>query len=137
MKEKTKTKANAAAKRQPNEASAEVVAPKAEYQRERREISVDLLKFAPWNPRGKITPESVSDLVKSIGSLGVIQPLVAMLGKDGEAVLVAGHRRLVASDETVLKLREPVKVEWTSLATDAEAEDAMLSEDEDESEGVE
>lgn len=94
---KTKTKAKAAAKRQPKEAGAEAVAPKAEYQRERREISVDLLKFAPWNPRGKITPESVADLAGSIKSLGVIQPLVAMLGKDGEAVLVAGHRRLVAA----------------------------------------
>lgn len=97
MKTKTKAKA-AAAKKQPKETSAEVAAPKvAEYQRERREIAVDLLKVAPWNPRGKITPESVSDLVKSIGSLGVIQPLVAMLDKDNNATLIAGHRRLVAA----------------------------------------
>ena len=111
MKTKTKAKA-AAAKKQPKETSAEVAAPKAaEYQRERREIAVDLLKVAPWNPRGKITPESVSDLVKSIGSLGVIQPLVALTEEE---------RRLVASDETVLKLREPVKVAWTSRPAEAE-----------------
>ena len=102
---KTKTKAKAAAKkRQPKEASAEPVAPKAaEYQRERREIAVDLLKVAPWNPRGKITPESVADLVKSIESLGVIQPLVAMLDKDNNATLIAGHRRLVAAKLAGLK----------------------------------
>ena len=103
MKTKTKAKA-AAAKKQPKETSAEVAAPKAaEYQRERREIAVDLLKVAPWNPRGKITPESVSDLVKSIGSLGVIQPLVAMLDKDNNATLIAGHRRLVAAKLAGLK----------------------------------
>ena len=102
---KTKTKAKAEAKkRQPKEASAEPVAPKAaEYQRERREIAVDLLKVAPWNPRGKITPESVADLVKSIESLGVIQPLVAMLDKDNNATLIAGHRRLVAAKLAGLK----------------------------------
>ena len=54
MKTKTKAKA-AAAKKQPKETSAEVAAPKvAEYQRERREIAVDLLKVAPWNPRGRL-----------------------------------------------------------------------------------
>ena len=102
---KTKTKAKAAAKkRQPKEAGAEPVAPKAaEYQRERREIAVDLLKVAPWNPRGKITPESVADLVASIKSLGIIQPLVAMLEKDGGFLLIAGHRRLVAAKLAGLK----------------------------------
>lgn len=98
----SKTKKKAA--RQPKEAREEVAAPKvAEYQRERREIVVDLLKVAPWNPRGKITPESVADLVKSIESLGVIQPLVAMLDKDNSAVLIAGHRRLVAAKLAGLK----------------------------------
>ena len=91
MKKRTKTEASA-------EKRPEATPPKAaEYVRERREISVDLLKPAPWNPRGKITPESVADLVDSIRTLGVIQPLVAMLAGNGEAVLVAGHRRLVAA----------------------------------------
>ncbi len=93
---KKKTKARAAAKVQP-EAVGAVSQKAAQYVRERREISVDLLKPAPWNPRGEITPESVADLVDSIRTLGVIQPLVAMLAGNGEAVLVAGHRRLVAA----------------------------------------
>lgn len=90
---KKRTKAKVAAEKRP-----EATPPKvAEYTRERREMSLDMLKPAPWNPRGEITPESVADLVDSIRALGVIQPLVAMPGKDGEAVLVAGHRRLVAA----------------------------------------
>ena len=92
---KAKTKGKAAAEKQQNE---QAVPPKAaEYARRRIEIDVDDVRVAPWNPRGKITPESVADLVKSIESLGVIQPLVAMLDKDNSAVLIAGHRRLVAA----------------------------------------
>lgn len=95
---KTKTKAKAAAKKkQPKEVEA-VSAPKAaEYERKRTEVETAKLKFAPWNPRPKITPESVADLASSIRSLGVIEPLVAMLDKDGGATLISGHRRLVAA----------------------------------------
>lgn len=99
---KTKTKAKAAAKKQPKEAEA-VHAPKvADYERKRTELEVTKLKVAPWNPRPKITPESVADLAESIKSLGVIEPLVAMMDADGCAVLLSGHRRLVAA--TVAKL---------------------------------
>lgn len=90
---KKRTKAKVAAEKRPEATQPKV----AEYTRERREMSLDMLKPAPWNPRGEVTPESVADLVDSIRALGVIQPLVAMPGKDGEAVLVAGHRRLVAA----------------------------------------
>ena len=69
----------------------------AAFERERREIAVGQLKPAPWNPRAKITPESVADLAASIASLGVIQPLVAMADGDGGATLIAGHRRLAAA----------------------------------------
>ena len=77
---------------------AEAVAPKAaDYVRKRTEIEVAKLKFAPWNPRAKITPESVADLAASIKSLGMIQPVVAMIDADGGATLIAGHRRLAAA----------------------------------------
>lgn len=99
---KKKAKAKAAAKNQPKEAEA-VHAPKvADYERKRTELEVAKLKVAPWNPRPKITPESVADLAESIKSLGVIEPLVAMMDADGCAVLLSGHRRLVAA--TVAKL---------------------------------
>lgn len=75
-------------------ATSEVTKPKTvEYRRERREVAVDALKPAAWNPRGEITPESVADLAASIASLGLIQPLVAM----EDMTLVAGHRRLAAA----------------------------------------
>ena len=98
-----KTKAAVAAKKQPVKAAEAVSAPKvADYERKRTEIEVAKLKVAPWNPRPKITPESVADLAASIESLGVIEPLVAMMDADGCAVLLSGHRRLVAA--TVAKL---------------------------------
>ncbi len=92
---KKKTKARAVAKVQPEAAVA--VAPRAaQYTRVRTEIETAKLKSAPWNPRGEITPESVSDLAASIASLGMIQPVVAIRDGDGWT-LVAGHRRLVAA----------------------------------------
>lgn len=81
-----------------NKASVETVAPKAaDYVRKRTDIEVAKLKVAPWNPRSEITPESVADLAASIKSLGMIQPVVAMIDADGGATLIAGHRRLAAA----------------------------------------
>lgn len=80
-----------------NKAGAETVAPKADYVRKRTDIEVAKLKVAPWNPRSEITPESVADLASSIKSLGMIQPVVAMIDADGGATLIAGHRRLAAA----------------------------------------
>ena len=81
-----------------NKASVEAAAPKAaDYVRKRTEIEVAKLKVAPWNPRSEITPESVADLAASIKSLGMIQPVVAMVDADGGATLIAGHRRLAAA----------------------------------------
>lgn len=89
MKKKTKAE---------NTESVETVAPKAaDYVRKRTEIEVAKLKLAPWNPRSEITPESVADLAASIKSLGMIQPVVAMIDADGGATLIAGHRRLAAA----------------------------------------
>ena len=57
----------------------------------------DLLN-APWNPRPKITPESVADLAASIRTVGIIEPLVVMAGgTPGKYIIIAGHRRLEAA----------------------------------------
>ena len=69
----------------------------AEYVRRRIDVDVGKVHVAAWNPRGKITPESVADLAASIESLGVIEPLVAMMDADGGATLLSGHRRLAAA----------------------------------------
>ena len=95
---KTKTKAKSAAKKRQTKEAEAVSAPKvADYERKRTELEVAKLKVAPWNPRPKITPESVADLAASIESLGVIEPLVAMMDADGGATLLSGHRRLAAA----------------------------------------
>ena len=95
---KKKAKAEAAASKNQPETAEVVVPPKcAEYERRRIDIETAKVKTAPWNPRGKITPESVADLAASIKSLGMIQPVVAMMDADGGATLVAGHRRLAAA----------------------------------------
>lgn len=89
MKKKTKVE---------NTEDTKTVAPKAaDYVRKRTEIEVAKLRVAQWNPRAEITPESVADLAASIKSLGMIQPVVAMIDADGGATLIAGHRRLAAA----------------------------------------
>lgn len=67
------------------------------FTRERHELAVRELTPAPWNPRGEIPPESVADLVASIASVGVIEPVVVMPGTPGKYVIIAGHRRARAA----------------------------------------
>ncbi len=67
--------------------------------RERRELKLAELHAAPWNARPDITPESVADLVKSISTLGLIQPIVVTERADGEYLIIAGHRRAAACRE--------------------------------------
>lgn len=71
-----------------------------DIKRERCDIETSRLLPAPWNPRGEITPESVADLVASMATVGVIEPVVAMAGPDGASgnyILIAGHRRVAAA----------------------------------------
>ena len=71
-----------------------------DIKRERCDIETSRLLPAPWNPRGEITPESVADLVASMATVGVIEPVVAMAGSDGASgnyILIAGHRRVAAA----------------------------------------
>ena len=72
--------------------------------RDRMDVGVDNLTPAPWNPRGEISPESVADLVASIATVGVIEPVVVMptsasLPKVSGPVyiIIAGHRRVKAA----------------------------------------
>lgn len=72
-----------------------------EIPREPAMLPIEQLHVAPWNPRGKITPESVSDLVPSIEAKGLIQRIAVVLDLDSEVddmhyTVIAGNRRLVA-----------------------------------------
>lgn len=80
-------------------ATPEAKAPRAiNISRERLEIETGLLSAAPWNPRGEISPESVADLVASIATIGIIEPLVVMEAESGKGyIIIAGHRRAKAA----------------------------------------
>lgn len=81
-------------------AAKEKAAVALDIKRERCDIETSRLLPAPWNPRGEITPESVADLVASMATVGVIEPVVAMAGSDGASgsyILIAGHRRVAAA----------------------------------------
>ena len=86
----TKTKPQAKAKK-----PATSIEPAAAPNRTPMNIPAATLRIAPWNPRNKITPDSVADLTASIRKDGLIQRLVVV--KDGDAyIIVAGNRRFVA-----------------------------------------
>lgn len=59
------------------------------------EISLDLIKESPYQPRFSITEESLSELISSIRENGIIEPLVVRKINDFYE-LIAGHRRLNA-----------------------------------------
>ena len=71
---------------------------KLDISRDRVEIGTGQLKPAPWNPRGEISAESVADLVASIATVGIIEPLVVMESESGkDYIIIAGHRRAKAA----------------------------------------
>ena len=73
-----------------------------------QQISIDLIKPNPRQPRSKIVRASIEDLAASVSEHGVIQPLVVSSSESGEGyVLIAGERRLEAARLAGLK-RVPV-----------------------------
>lgn len=56
------------------------------------ELAVDILEANPLQPRGLITPESVSELVDSIKEHGILEPLVVAKTPAGYQI-IAGERR--------------------------------------------
>ena len=95
-------------------APAKVAEKAATPKRTPMDIPAAKLRHAPWNPRAKITPESVADLTASIRKDGLIQRLVVV--KDGSHyAVVAGNRRLVACREAAL---DPIPCEVMDVTQD-------------------
>ena len=95
-------------------APAKVAEKAATPKRTPMDIPAAKLRHAPWNPRAKITPESVADLTASIRKDGLIQRLVVV--KDGSNyTVVAGNRRLVACREAKL---DPIPCEIMDVTQD-------------------
>lgn len=75
-------------------------------------LPLDYLQPNPLQPRGVITPESLSELVDSIKTHGIIQPLVVAHTPAGYQI-IAGERRWRASRLVGLK-EVPVRIIETS-----------------------
>jgi len=76
------------------------------------ELEVDILQPNPLQPRGLITPESLSELAESIRAHGVLEPLVVAKTPAGYQI-IAGERRWRAAKLTGLT-RIPVIIRETS-----------------------
>lgn len=61
------------------------------------EISVDLIKPNPWQPRRVFNEQALQELSDSIKEHGILQPLVVVPVGDGTYQLIVGERRLRAS----------------------------------------
>ena len=62
-----------------------------------QEVAVELIDPNPYQTRSRINDESLNELVNSIRSSGVVQPVVLRPGPNGRFQLVAGERRWLAS----------------------------------------
>jgi len=58
-----------------------------------KEIPVDLLAPAPWNPRSSAEPAALAELTDSIRTRGVLVPLLVRAIAPGRYHIIAGHRR--------------------------------------------
>lgn len=76
------------------------------------ELEIDLLQPNPLQPRGLISPESLSELADSIRTHGVLEPLVIAKTPAGYQI-IAGERRWRASKLAGL-LKVPVIIRETS-----------------------
>lgn len=76
------------------------------------ELEIELLQPNPLQPRGLITPESLSELAESVRAHGVLEPLVVAKTPAGFQI-IAGERRWRASKVVGLK-KVPVIIRETS-----------------------
>jgi ParB family chromosome partitioning protein len=70
---------------------------------ELRELPVGLIKPNPKQPRTRFDPEALAGLADSIGTSGVVQPLLVRPLADGSYELVAGERRWRAAQQAGLE----------------------------------
>ncbi len=68
-----------------------------------QQVAVELIQPNPHQPRIHFKEEDLVDLAASIREHGVIQPLIVLPKADGSFTLIAGERRLQASQRAGLK----------------------------------
>lgn len=67
------------------------------------QVAVELIKRNPRQPRLTFKEDELNELAASIKEHGVIQPLIVMPNNDGTFILIAGERRLQASQRAGLR----------------------------------
>lgn len=67
------------------------------------QVGVELIKRNPRQPRLTFKEDELNELAASIKEHGVIQPLIVLPNADGTYILIAGERRLQASQRAGLK----------------------------------
>ncbi len=72
------------------------------FQEGYRLIPIESVKKNPYQPRAKIEPSEIKDLISSIKEKGVIEPIVVKRSND-HFILAAGERRLKAARAAGLK----------------------------------
>jgi len=60
---------------------------------ELRELDVDLIQRGAWQPRTHFDQDALQELADSIGTQGVVQPIVVRAAADNRFEIVAGERR--------------------------------------------
>lgn len=83
------------------------------------EVAIDSIRPNPWQPRLEFDEEALAELVASVKTQGVIQPLLVRAASDGGYELIAGERRLRAAERAGLD-RVPVVVREVSDAESLE-----------------
>jgi ParB family chromosome partitioning protein len=68
-----------------------------------QQVAVELIQRNPSQPRLKFKDDELAELAASIREHGVIQPLIVLPNRDGTYTLIAGERRLQASQRAGLK----------------------------------
>ena len=58
-----------------------------------REIPVEMIRRSPYQPRRRIDPDALDDLVRSIRAHGIVQPVVVRAIGEDRYELMAGERR--------------------------------------------
>lgn len=93
------------------------------------ELETHLIQFNPLQPRGVITPDSLSELVDSIREQGILEPLVVADTPAGYQ-LIAGERRLRAAKilglamvPVVIKQATPQSILEMSIVENVQRED--------------
>jgi ParB family chromosome partitioning protein len=104
--------------------------------KEIKEIAISKLQENPYQPRIEIKQEEVKELANSIKENGLIQPIVVHRDKQGNYIIIAGHRRVEAHkllgekfiNAIILKNQNSIQLAKKAIIENLQREDLDLIE---------